>query len=119
MDPILKALFDVPPGEYDLRHPHPLKRFWQENFTNKRTGWLTVSKNERGQTDIMWTTHRTYHDALCGKAWNITISKDGDLVCFMESAISMWITWGYGRGTDEDYKRGMAVARWMHSKLVK
>jgi hypothetical protein len=35
------------------------------------------------------------------------------MTAYYESVLSMWIKWGYGRGTEADRQRGLEEARWM------
>ena len=45
---------------------------------------------------------------------SITFSPDGKLINYMESVRTMWIKWGYGRGTEKEYNRGIEFAKWIH-----
>ena len=52
-----------------------------------------------------------------GCARSVTLGPDGALVAYFESALSMWIKWGYGRGGDAELHRAMDFAAWAHSRL--
>lgn len=108
----LHQLNDVPVGKYKCAKWYQL---W------KRGGWLDVSKDARRDlTVIMWTSGKTDHDPLfCGPATAVEIDKSGAMVGFYESALSMWLKWGYGRGKEQDRQRGLAEARWMLEILTK
>jgi hypothetical protein len=67
----------------------------------------------------MWTTHKDTHYPLSrwGCARSVTLRPDGELVAYFESALTMWIKWGYGRGGEPELKRAMEFATWAHARL--
>ena len=84
---------------------------------HKDCGWLHVDKDRRGHVNVMWTSDEDGHSMLCGRARSITVDSGGKIVCYCESAISMWIKWGYGRGSEEDYENAVDFTKWVHGKL--
>lgn len=110
------ALAQVPPGCYDMNVPRPWWRLWQQA---ERGGWLTVERDKDGGTSVMWTTDRDTHWPYgpWGKARSVSIKPDGTLVAYFESALSMWIKWGYGRGGEPELSRAMDFAEWAHKRL--
>lgn len=109
-------LAQVKPGAYDLNIPHPWWRFKQQT---ERGGWLTVRRLDDGSTDVMWTTHSTYHwpHGRWGCARSLTIAKDGALIAYYESARSMWLKWGYGRGGESELQRAIDFGSWAQRRL--
>lgn len=91
----------MPTGMYDICTLLPfLKRLsWQTH------GWLSIERNN-DETILFWTTGKDTHFML-DTAYSINIKSDGMISIYMESAISMWIKWGYGRGTQIELKRAL------------
>ena len=103
----LTDLLAVPPGSYKVRAP-----WWD---LTARRGWLAVEKDNDG-VSIMWTTSKETHNAL-STAFSVDITPEGILRCYMESAWTMHIVWGYGYGDEEDYQTAVDGVQWMHEKL--
>ena len=112
--PWLAELAAVSPGSYEIVNS------WRSIFKwkSERSGWLSVDLCKDGDISIMWTTDKDFHYALFARAFSVTIKSDGRLVNYMESALSMWIKWGYERGGIEELQTALNTAKWMHSKLV-
>ncbi len=115
---MLAELAKVPPGQYCIEEKRSGYHFWRRS---ERGGWLTVEAVENNNTSIMWTTHKDHHWRYEGNgpAMCVTISPAGVLAAYLESAITMWIKWGYGRGGEEELSRALTFAEWAHSKLVR
>lgn len=113
---MLKALAAIQPGAYNVNVRRPWWRFW---VPRERGGWITVSRGDCGGTQIMWTTGRDAHWPLgdYGPALCVTIAPGGQLKCYMESALSMLVMWGHGRGGEEELRKAMEFAAWVHSRL--
>ena len=109
---VLADLAVLPDGEYSMRVARPWWLFWK---SRDREGWVSVAAEKDG-TALLWTTGRDEHFALT-PAFSLHIRIDGTLVCYMESAWSMWIKWGFGRGGDIELQRALANAKWIHSRL--
>jgi len=113
---ILAQLARVPPGAYDVNVRRSWWRWWQPK---ERGGWLTVSRDDEGRTDVMWTsekdTHWPYGEFGCARS--VMLGANGTLVAYFESALSMRIKWGYGRGDDAQLGRAMDFATWAHGRL--
>jgi hypothetical protein len=109
-DAWLKELYWIPEGSYKVNNGL---------FSlGKRKGWLAVDRDANGCTNIMWTTGRDTHQRLDGRAFSITVNPQGRLKYYFESAITMHIAWGQGRGNRDDLFRGLEAAWWMHGKLI-
>jgi hypothetical protein len=82
----------------------------------EREGWIDVSHDKDQNISIMWTSDEDFHwpHGIFGPALSITFSPDGKLINYMESVRTMWIKWGYGRGTEKEYNRGIEFAKWIH-----
>ena len=102
MNTDLHYLTEVPAGLYRLS---PWWKFW--GFW----GWLDVSRDDRGQTTLVWTSGRHTHNALGAPAWALTVSSKGDLLAYYESVINMWMKWGYGRGSEQEKLKALAHAK--------
>lgn len=113
---MLAQLASVPPGAYDVNVPRPWWRWCQPAECG---GWLTVEREKNGDTSVMWTTDKDTHwpHGRWGCARSVTLGSDGALVAYFESALSMWIKWGYGRGGDAELRRALGFAAWAHSRL--
>ena len=113
---MLADLARVPPGAYcvDVKRP-----WWRWLQPAERGGWLTVEHEKNGDTSVMWTTDKDTHwpHGRWGCARSVTLGPDGALVAYFESALSMWIKWGYGRGGDAELRRALDFAAWAHSRL--
>lgn len=117
-------LTKIKPGDYRISER---KTYWKFFTKFVQLGWLSVTHEVSPITNqmrvgIMWTTDRYTHDPLTemGPAKCIYLSRGtGELECYMESAIFMWIKWGYGRGGDEDLQRAIKFADWCKKYLVK
>lgn len=110
-DAWLKELHDIPTGSYKVKNGLL--------SLGKRKGWLAVDHDAGGCTNIMWTTGRDTHQRLDGRrAFSITVDPTGRLKSYFESAITMHMVWGYGRGKQNDLLRGLEAAWWMHHKLI-
>lgn len=110
---LLLDLLLIKEGCYDARKKRPWWHFWP---TKCRGGWLTVECGSDGGKSIMWTTHKHTHHPYT-PALSISISSDGRIKCYMESAISMWIKWGYGIGTNAELTKAINFAEWAHKRL--
>ena len=113
---LLAELANILPGTYCVDVRRPWWRWWQ---AAERGGWLTVERNKTGHTSVMWTTDKDTHYPFgrWGRARSVTLTKNGDLVAYFESALSMWLKWGYGRGGDAEKRRALDFAEWAHSRL--
>lgn len=111
----LADLAQVLPGAYCVNVRRPWWRWWQPM---ERGGWLTVARDEDGGTSVMWTTDKDTHWPYGhGGARAMSFKPDGTLVAYFESALSMWIKWGYGRGGDAELRRALDFVAWAHSRL--
>lgn len=108
ISPLLIDLATVPSGSYKVKNP-----WWD---INARGGWLSVTHERDGNRSIMWTTGREQHCAH-STAFSIDFTPEGVLKCYMESALSMHIKWGYGRGGDKEYATAVEAVAWIHEKL--
>ena len=113
---MFRDLAGTPPGEYRVNQ----SRKWWKAWERERLGWLTVSRDGDGSTNVMWTTDRSTHWPFSkfGPALSLTITATGGITCYMESAISMWIKWGYGRGGESELQRAIDFGKWAHEKLT-
>lgn len=113
---MLADLARVQPGSYcvDVKRP-----WWRWRQPLERGGWLTVERDKNGGTFVMWTTDKETHwpYGRWGCARAVTLRTDGGMVAYFESALSMWIKWGYGRGGDAELRRAINFAAWAHSRL--
>lgn len=112
----LLELARVPPGSYKVNVNRPWWHLWKPS---ERGGWLTVERDMDGCTSVMWTTDKDSHQrhGRWGCARSISLTHDGTLVAYFESALSMWIKWGYGRGSEIELRRAMEFAAWAHRHL--
>lgn len=101
------ALSAIETGKYQVA---PWWQFW------KRGGWIEVERVGKGETSLMWTSNRDYHLPLT-PATAIDIDASGNMVAYYESAITMWLKWGYGKGGEIERQRGLREARWMANVL--
>jgi hypothetical protein len=116
----LVDLAELEDGDYEVTVPKtPWWKFF--NVPTERAGWLSVTRGKNNNISIMWTTHKDHHWPMStfGPALSITFTPDGTLVNYMESALSMWIKWGYGRGTEKEYNKAIEFINWIHQKLIK
>lgn len=113
--PLLQDIGAIDPGVYNVGHRSWYKRW----FTNNREGWLSLDVSPNGDLNLMWTSDKDTHDPRLGSALSVTFSPDGLLKLYMESALSMWIKWGAGKGTIADLKKAKAFIVWSHSRLRK
>ena len=98
---VLKRLAAIENGIYEVRKPF-LKWFTVNN------GWICVSRDKQGLTSLMWTSHEDHHVIRLGAPSRIVdITPDGRLRGFYETALSLWLKWGYGQGTKKDYENGI------------
>lgn len=102
----LKPLTEVPVGKY------PCRKWWQFWKTG---GWLSVQiDDDCGTTSVYWTSDEDSHfQMLFGPAFVVDVSKDGELTAFYETAITLWMRWGYGKRDPKQYERGMDIANSM------
>lgn len=112
---IFTDLAGVKPGAYCVDVKRPLWRFWQPT---ERGGWLTVER-ERSGTSVMWTTDKNSHWPIgrWGCARSVLLSDTGALLAYYESALTMWLKWGFGRGGSAELRRALDFAEWAHSRL--
>lgn len=113
---IFAELARVPPGAYCVDVKRPWWHWWQPS---ERGGWLTVERWKDGSTSVMWTTDKDTHwrHGPWGCARSVTLGPDGALEAYFESALSMWIKWGYGRGGDAELRDALDFAAWAHRRL--
>jgi hypothetical protein len=113
---MLAELAGVAPGAYCVDSQRSWIRFWA---AEGRCGWLTVTRDDNGNSSVMWTTNKDTHYPLgrWGCARSVTLRPDGVLVAYFESALTMWIKWGYGRGGEAEFNRAMEFATWAHARL--
>lgn len=104
---MLSDLAGIPGGQYSVP--------WWKSL--KYAGWLTVEREKDGNTSVMWTTSKDTHNPHAGCARLVSIRPNGSLQVYCESAISMWIKWGYGRGNDDDLRTALEFAEWAQSYL--
>ena len=100
-------LAHILPGEYRCRKWYQLTR---------RKGWLEVERKER-LTSIRWTSDREAHHPYYGPATIVEVDADGNLTAYYEAARALHLKWGYGRGDEAWYQKGLAEARWMATVL--
>ncbi len=115
--PVYVELANIPPGSYELKSELP----WYRRFlSNEKLGWLHVSvDNKDGDISVLWLTNRNSHLSLTNNpALAITLRADGKLLSYYESALSMWLKWGYGIGSDLDLIRAIRFSDWAQCKLV-
>lgn len=115
----LAELAAIPPGSYEAWTPDKRAGLWA--WLTKpapRRGWLHVERDGDGASVVMWTTGKDDHNPLAGPCEAITIKPGGELVSYMESALSMWLVWGHGRGSDNDLAKAMRFANWAHERLT-
>lgn len=111
--PAFPQLLSLKEGVYDCRP----KNFMARVFGRARAGWLTVEKDSQGYIALTWTTDRDTHWSLI-PALSITVAKDtGELVCFMKSALTFHIHWGYGRSRPGALEEATQFAEWCIHKL--
>ena len=112
----LPELLLVPVGIYHITTPEKFLWF----FTRvSDQGWVEVSVEERGERSFLWTSNKDYHWRFGNEpAKSITIDKSGTLICYMESAVSMWIKWGYDRGGEKELERANHFTRWVAYHLT-
>lgn len=113
---MLAELVSVPPGVYCVDVKRKWWRWWQPP---ERGGYLTVEREKNGGTSVMWTTDKDTHwpYGRWGCSRLVKLGPDGALVAYFESALSMWIKWGYGRGSDVELSRALDFAEWAHRRL--
>lgn len=111
---MIAELSAVPPMVYDVNAP---RSWWFPWRSRERGGWLTVTHDKEGTTSVMWTSEKDSHQPFDGPALSVTINPSGELICYMESALSMWVKWGYGRGGDAELRRAVHFIRWAHIRL--
>ena len=85
-------------------------KFWQ------RTGWIKMERKPDA-IELMWTSSKYTHNLLCGPAVVINIKLTGHLNVFMETAVTLWIKWGYDKQDPKEYARGVEEAEWMIEQL--
>lgn len=115
--PVYVELANMPPGSYKLKSQLP----WYRRFlSNEKLGWLHVSvDNKDGDISVLWLTNRNSHLSLTNDpALAITLRADGKLLSYYESALSMWLKWGYGIGSDIELIRAIRFSDWAQRKLV-
>ena len=88
-------------------------------FGLEKTGWLELTK-KGDEYSLMWTTAKTSHwpYGKYGPCLAVTFKADGDLLLYFESAITMWVKWGMGRGTDKELHKAVEYVKWAHRKLI-
>lgn len=112
----LPELLLVPVGIYHIATP--VKFLWFFTRVSDQ-GWVQVSVDERGERSFLWTSNKDYHWRFGNEpAKSITIDKSGTLICYMESAVSMWIKWGYDRGGEKELERANHFTRWVAYHLI-
>lgn len=112
----LPELLLVPVGIY---HITTLVKFLWFFTRVSDQGWVQVSVDERGERSFLWTSNKDYHWRFGNEpAKSITIDKSGTLICYMESAVSMWIKWGYDRGGEKELERANHFTRWVAYHLT-
>lgn len=112
----LPELLLVPVGIYHVTTP--VKFLWFFTRVSDQ-GWMQVSVDERGERSFLWTSNKDYHWRFGDEpAKSITIDKSGTLICYMESAVSMWIKWGYDRGGEKELERANHFTRWVAYHLT-
>ena len=111
----IRYLTQVPPGAYYCGAHRKWWKFWKRET---RGGWLLVD-HDQGQTNIMWTSHRDYHDALgdWGSALSVSIHTKHGIIVYLESEISFWVKWGYGQGTNVELRDAENFVNWAYQKL--
>jgi hypothetical protein len=105
---MLSDLAGIPDGQYSVS--------WWKSL--EYAGWLTIDREKDGNTSVMWTTGKDTHNPLAGCSRLVRIRPNGSLQVYFESAITMWITWGYGRGNDDDLRTALEFAEWAQSYLI-
>lgn len=113
---MLRGLYLVPPGSYNVN----INRSWWRRWRRvEQGGWLTVERAEDGLVSVMWTTdkdsHWPYGEWGCAKS--VSLKADGTLVSYFESAVTMWLKWGYGGGGDAELRKAMDFCAWAHQRL--
>jgi hypothetical protein len=105
------SLVSMSAGSYKVAASKPWWKWW---LPCKRAGWLTLTKYSDGCASVLWTTdqHSHYPHGNCGPAKAVLLAANGDLIAYFESAISMWVKWGYGRGGDAELSRAIEFADW-------
>lgn len=113
----LPELLLVPVGIYHITTSEKFLWFFTREIDQ---GWVDVRVDESGERSFLWTSNKDYHWRFGNEpAKSITINTNGRVVCYMESAISMWIKWGYGKGSEEELKRANHFAQWLAYHLTK
>ena len=108
----LLDLAALPDGLYDMNQRHSWRRLWMRKG---RGGWVTVDRRMDGKTSLMLTNGK--HEQRGPGALSITITPQGQLVCYMESVIRLWIKWGWGRGGEAELRSALDYAKLLHSRL--
>jgi hypothetical protein len=111
----LSELEKIPDGCYNMgiNRPWYLKLF----PSKEREGWLTVSRPKPNTVSIMWTTDKDTHYPFTkfGKARDILITN-GQIYLYFESALSMWIKYGCGRGGEKELNTAIKYAEWIYKR---
>lgn len=113
---MLAELASVKPGSYCMGVKRPWWRWWQPV---QRGGWLTVDRYQNGNTSVMLTSgkgiHWPFEQWECAQSF--VLRPDGELVAYLESALGMWIKWGFGYGDEAELRKALDFAAWAHGRL--
>lgn len=111
--PQVLELLNTKHGLYNANEPRLFKRL----FSDDRGGYITVAPDTDGLS-FMWTNGKDEHLRAGRPALCIFLSRTTGINCYMSSAITFHIRWGYGRGGLTELENAVTYLNWLHGKLV-